>query len=124
MQRIGRLIILTLVTTSALAQQPMSSGNPSGEASQAAASASSSPFLLAISRAREMVAGNPKDAGAYTMLGAALCHRADETGDAALYRDADDALNKTLQISPNNFEALKAHVCIELGRHEFARARE
>jgi tetratricopeptide (TPR) repeat protein len=71
-----------------------------------------------------MVSKDPKDASAYTALGFALCRRGQEASDATFYSEADEALNTALQISPDNFEARKAQVCVELGRHEFARARE
>jgi tetratricopeptide (TPR) repeat protein len=71
-----------------------------------------------------MVAKNPKDASSYTALGFALCHRGQETSDVSFYSEADEALRTALQISPDNFEARKAQVCVLLGRHEFGRARE
>jgi tetratricopeptide (TPR) repeat protein len=120
MQTIFRTIVLSFVATSVFAQQPTLSGSPAQPTSQSATSLS----VQAIARAREIVAGNPKDAGAYAALGAALCHQADETSNSLLYSDADEALNKALEISPDNFEAKKAKVCVELGRHEFTRARE
>ena len=46
------------------------------------------------------------------------------TSDASLYSQAEEALRIALQISPDNFEARKVQVCLQLGRHEFARARE
>jgi tetratricopeptide (TPR) repeat protein len=124
MQDLFRILLLTLVATSALAQQSGVSANSPQAASSVAPSVSASPWLNAVSRAREMVANNPQDAVGYVALGYALCHQAQETVTLALYTEADQALNRALQISPNNFEARKAQVCVELGRHEFARARE
>ncbi len=120
MQTIFRIIVLSFVATSVFAQQPTLSGYPAQTTSESATSLS----MQAVVRAREIVASSPKDAGAYAALGAALCHQADETSNSALYNDADEALNKALRISPDNFEAKKAEVCVELGRHEFTRARE
>jgi tetratricopeptide (TPR) repeat protein len=121
MPTILRVATLILAVTSALAQQQIS---PVDSSSPATMPASTSRSSQAISRARQMIATNPGDAGAYAALGTALCHQAEETSNAALYVDADRSLDKALQISPDNFEAKKAQVCIELGRHEFARARE
>jgi tetratricopeptide (TPR) repeat protein len=71
-----------------------------------------------------MVANNSQDVVGYVALGYALCHQAEETLTPGLYTEAAGALNRARQISPNNFEAGKAEVCVDLGRHQFARARE
>ncbi len=42
----------------------------------------------------------------------------------ALYAQADEAFNKALELAPNDFEAQKGQVCVALGRHQFARARD
>lgn len=124
MQTIFRFVVLISFTTSVLAQQPRLSVNPSQPASDVSNTADASQSLNAVLKAREMVASNPQDAGSYTALAYALCHRAEETLDPGLYAEADTALSKALQISPNNFEAGKAQVCVALGRHEYGRARE
>lgn len=124
MPTIFRIAILIFAATSVVAQQPVSSVNNASAVSQSEMPASTSPSSQAVSRARQMIVNNPDDAGAYSALGAALCRRAEETSNTALYVEADRALDKALQVSPNNFEARKAQVCVELGRHEFARARE
>jgi tetratricopeptide (TPR) repeat protein len=113
------------MTTPAFAQlSPNAANGLLAPPSAATAATTTSSSMRAISSAREMIAKNPKDASAYTALAFALCHRGQETSNARLYSDAEEALNTSLQISPNNFEAEKAQVCVELGRHEFARARE
>jgi len=113
-----------LLTAPAFAQLAPTAANPVAQPTAETAARVISSSMRAISSARETIAKNPKDASAYTALAFALCHRGQEMSDASLYSAADEALNTALQISPNNFEAEKAQVCVELGRHEFARARE
>jgi len=113
-----------LLTAPAFAQLAPTAANAAAQAPAGTIATTISSSMRAVSNAREMIAKNPRDASAYTALGFALCHRGQETSDASLYSDADEALNTALQISPNNFEAEKAQVCVELGRHEFARARQ
>ena len=124
MPTIFRIAMLIFATTSVVAQQPTSGVNNSSAVSQGEMTLSASPSSQAISRARQIIASNPGDAGAYTALGAALCRQAEETYNTTLYAEADRALDKALLISPDNFEAKRARVCIELGRHEFAQARQ
>ncbi len=80
-------------------------------------------WALSATAAQEAIAKNPQDATAYAALAYALCQQGRATSDAKLYADADGAVQKAFQLSPNNFEAGKSQVCVELGRHEFARAR-
>jgi len=125
MTNICRITVLLLMTTPVFAQltSPVAKGLGAGsDAGPRATTGSSS--LRAVSSAQEMVAKNPKDANSYTALGFALCHRGQETSDVSLYSEADEALRTALQISPDNFEARKAQVCVLLGHHAFARARE
>ena len=68
-----------------------------------------------------------KDSGSYqarNALALALARRARETGDAAYYRQAEEALEGSFRISPDNFDAARLKVWVLLGRHEFARALE
>ncbi|MGA2686692.1 MAG: tetratricopeptide repeat protein [Candidatus Korobacteraceae bacterium] len=125
MTNICRITVLLLMTTPVVAQvtSPTAKGLVAGpNAGTVAITGSSS--MRAVSSAREMVTKNPKDANSYTALGFALCHLGQETSDVSLYSEADEALGRALQISPDNFEASKAQVCVLLVRHEFARARE
>jgi tetratricopeptide (TPR) repeat protein len=52
----------------------------------------------------------------------ALARRARETSDVSFYAKADDALNKSLALKSDNYEALKARAWLLLGRHEFSKA--
>ncbi len=125
MTNICGITVLFLMTTPVFAQLTPPVAKSSmvvPDAGPMATTGSSS--MRAVSSAREIVAKNPKDANSYTALGFALCHRGQETSDASLYSEADEVLGTALEISPDNFEARKAQVCVLLGRHEFARARE
>jgi tetratricopeptide (TPR) repeat protein len=59
---------------------------------------------------------------AYNNLAMALAERARETADVSYYTQANDAVDKSLQLAPDNFEALKARAWILLGKHQFAEA--
>ena len=66
-----------------------------------------------------------KDSGSYqarNALALALARRARETGDPAYYRQAEEALEASFRISPDNVEAARLSVWTLLGKHEFARA--
>ncbi len=68
-----------------------------------------------------------KDSDSYqarNALALALARRARETGDPAYYRQAEEALEASFRISPDNFDAARVKVWVFLGRHEFARALE
>jgi tetratricopeptide (TPR) repeat protein len=65
-----------------------------------------------------------KSADGYNELALALARRARETADGAYYDRADEAIDASLQLAPDNLEALKMRVWVLLGRHEFARALE
>jgi tetratricopeptide (TPR) repeat protein len=122
MKKIDILFLLALAATTMLAQTPTANvaNTPGRNGTDTVFVALSS--SQAIANARAMVAQNPKSADGYVALGLALCHRGEEALEASLYGQAEDALNKALELAPNNFDAEKGRVCVMLGRHEFARA--
>jgi len=68
---------------------------------------------------------NPKDAGAYSGLGAAYLQRARETGGVENYQLAEQSLNKSLDLVSTDFSATAplttmAEVC--MGEHRFSDA--
>jgi tetratricopeptide (TPR) repeat protein len=78
-----------------------------------------------IQKAQLSLAGNPKDAEGYAVLGAAYFQRARETGDVSDYQMAEEALNKSLDLDSSDFSAADAlgtlaEVC--MGEHRFADA--
>jgi tetratricopeptide (TPR) repeat protein len=72
--------------------------------------------------AHKLIDKNPKNFEAYNALALALSRRARETSDGAYYAQAEDALKKSFEISPNNFDGERTAVWLLLGKHEFAAA--
>src|SRR5947209_5535088 len=73
---------------------------------------------------KKLIEKNPQSYQAYSELAMALARRARETSDTSYYAKAEEALSKSLALSPDNFEARKAEVWILLGKHEFGEARD
>ena len=71
------------------------------------------------------VQSNPKDPAAYSALGAAFFQRARETGDVEDFQQAEQALNRSLDLNSADFSAAPAYstmaeVC--MGEHRFSDA--
>jgi tetratricopeptide (TPR) repeat protein len=77
-----------------------------------------------MAQARKLIDKNPKDFEAYNALALALARRARETSDVTFYTQAEEALQKSFAISPDNFDGQRTHVWLLLGKHEFAAALE
>lgn len=58
----------------------------------------------------------------YNDLAVAYAQRARETGDSSYYAQAESALQKSFQITPDNLEGEKARLMILLGRGELAQS--
>ncbi|WP_160174553.1 tetratricopeptide repeat protein [Archangium violaceum] len=84
----------------------------------------STPAQVRIDQARSAIEKHPEHPQAYNDLALALARRARETGDPALYEQAEAALRKSFRLQPDNFEGLKVQSWLLLGKHEFAKARE
>jgi tetratricopeptide (TPR) repeat protein len=89
-----------------------------------AAAQITSPAEQRIAAAERAIKANPTSAEAYTELGLALTRRARETADSSYYDKADATIARALELSPDNFEALKVRAWALLGRHEFQQALE
>lgn len=83
-----------------------------------------SPAEQNIGMAKQEIQKKPAQFAGYNHLAIALSRRARETSDVSFYTQAEDALKKSLELSPNNLEAEKIHVWLLLGRHEFPAALE
>jgi tetratricopeptide (TPR) repeat protein len=81
-----------------------------------------SPAEIAVAAAQKAIEKRPAQSSGYNMLAVALARRARETSDVNFYTQAEDALKKSVELAPGNFEAEKLHVWLLLGRHEFAAA--
>ncbi len=113
MKRIAALLLLLLGTVGGFAQSP-----------SAPAQTTLSPAERGIAQARKLIDKNPKDFEAYNALALALSRRARETSDVKVYTKAEEALQKSLEVSPDNFDGERIHVWLLLGKHEFAAALE
>ena len=85
---------------------------------------SMSPAEQSIAVAQKLIEKNPKNFEAYNALALALSRRARETSDVVFYNQAEDALKKSFEISPNNFDGERTAVWLLLGKHEFGAALE
>lgn len=84
----------------------------------------STPAERAIEQALANVQKQPENAAYYNNLAMAYARRARETSDTAFYTKAEETLKKSFVLQPDNFEGLKTQAWLELGRHEFGKARE
>jgi tetratricopeptide (TPR) repeat protein len=78
-----------------------------------------SPAAQSIAEARKAISDKPMEYAGYNLLAAALIRREQESSDASFNAQAEDAVKKSLEIAPNNFDAEKIQVSILLGEHEF-----
>jgi tetratricopeptide (TPR) repeat protein len=83
-----------------------------------------SPADQRISVARQQVDANPKAFQTYNGLADALCRKARDTADISLYEQAAAAVNRSLELSAGNYDALKLRVGVLLGKHEFPQAQK
>jgi len=80
------------------------------------------PAELAIKQAIGNIEKQPAHYPYYNALAMAYARRARETSDVQFYAKAEEALQKSLAIAPDNFDALKVETFLQLERHEYARA--
>jgi len=83
-----------------------------------------SPAEGKIYQARKLIAKNPKDFEAYNALALALSRKAREVSDVKFYIEAEEALQRSFEISPGNLDGERIRVWLLLGKHEFAAALE
>ena len=80
------------------------------------------PAEIGIEKAQEQIAKQPNHVPYYSSLAMAYARRARETSDVSYYAKAEETLERSFKIEPDNFEALKVRCWLLLGRHEFAKA--
>jgi len=112
-KKLTALLLLLMAALAAVAQTT----TPSAEAKL-------SPAERGMAQASRLIEKNPKNFEAYNALALALSRRARETSDVIFYAPAEEALKKSFEISPGNFDGERIHVWLLLGKHEFAAARE
>lgn len=111
MKRIAAYLLLVLGAIAGFAQGPA-----------APAETQVSPAERSMAQARTLIEKNPKDFEAYNALALALSRRARETSDVKFYVQADETLQKSFEVAPDNFDGQRIHVWLLLGKHEFAAA--
>jgi len=83
-----------------------------------------SPSELRIGAAQKILQKQPNRYQAYNDLALALVRRARETADASYYQQAQVAIEGSLRIQPENFEAEQARVALLLAEHKYRLALE
>src|SRR5690349_4880533 len=111
MKRFPAVLLLLLSAMAAFAQ-----------GTGAASESTLSPAERSVQAAEKLIEKNPKNFEAYNALALALSRRARETSDVRFYQQAEETLQKSFAISPDNFDGQRIHVWLLLGRHEFAAA--
>src|ERR1700751_942827 len=111
-----RLALLLLTFSAATAMVAQTATSP--------AESKASPAQQSMTQAQRLIEKNPKNYEAYNALALALARRARETSDVKFYAEAEERLQKSFEISPDNFDGKRIEVWLLLGKHEFAAARE
>jgi tetratricopeptide (TPR) repeat protein len=114
MKRIILVLCITMMVATFAAAQSINGGE----------STELSPVAQSIAAARKVIGDKPTEYTGYNLLATALVRRAQETSDVSFYAQAEDAVKKSLEIAPNNFDAAKIRVSILLGEHEYPAALE
>ena len=115
MKRISMLGIMLMAMVATFA---------AGQSTTGAARTDLSPSAQSIAAAGKAIADKPAEYAGYNLLATALVRRAQETSDVSLYAQAEDAVKKSLQLAPDNFDAAKIRISILLGEHEYPAALE
>jgi tetratricopeptide (TPR) repeat protein len=113
MKRLPQFLLMIVASTAMLAQT-----------SSTATEVKLSPAEQSMAQANRLIEKNPKNFEAYNALALALSRRARETSDVKFYAQAEETLQKSFEISPDNFDGKRIQVWLLLGKHEFAAARE
>src|ERR1700733_592829 len=81
--------------------------------------AAPSPAELRINGAQKILGKQPNRYQAYNDLAMAFVRRARETGDNSYFGQAQQAIESSLKIQPQNFEAQQAQVDLLLAEHDY-----
>ena len=107
MKTFGLAVLSLLVAPLVWAQAPHNAATPAEQK---------------ISWAEAAIKAHPDHSQPYNDLAVAYVQRVRETADPGYYVQADGALQKSLQTTPDNLEGEKARLMILLGRGEYAQA--
>jgi tetratricopeptide (TPR) repeat protein len=75
-----------------------------------------------IERAEAVIKGAPERVEGYNLLASAFLQKARETGDFGYNSRAEAALNRSLEIAPDDFDALRLRATLLLAYHRFQEA--
>src|SRR5215831_13838291 len=113
MKKLAELLLILFTVTTLFAQTGTSTRQ-----------AKLSPAEQSMAQARRLIEKNPKNYEAYNALALALSRRAREVSDVKYYTQAEETLQKSFEISPDNFDGKRIQIWLLLGRHEFAAASD
>ena len=83
-----------------------------------------SPAEQAVTAAQKVVTANPESSDGYNQLALAFTRRARETADTEYYDKAEEAVARSLELTPGTFEGQKMRAWMLLGKHEYRQALE
>ena len=112
---------LLLFTSSGCVKQEASKA---GDTESSAASAKPSAANAEIAAAQQMIEKMPGSAIGYSKLAVAYIRRAREAGDFSLNANAQTAIDRALEIEPQNYDAQKLKASLHLTFHRFAEGLE
>lgn len=102
--------------------QPLPDRRSAADAGLRADTGGLSPADERVQAAQGMIERAPTDPRGYNALCAAYMQKARETGDFGFNARANAALNRALEIAPDNFDAIKQHAMLLLTYHQFSEA--
>jgi tetratricopeptide (TPR) repeat protein len=114
MRRIISVLCMMMIVATLAASQSLTG----------AANTDLSPAAQSIAAASKAISDKPTECAGYNLLATALVRSAQETSDVSFYTQAEDAVKKSWEIAPNNFDAEKIRVSILFGEHEYPAALE
>ncbi|HLW78154.1 MAG TPA: hypothetical protein VKU44_01015 [Terriglobia bacterium] len=106
----------------ALSIAALAAAGQAPQAQEAGGARQATPAELKIQWGRNTIRTSPEKFQGYNQLALGLIRRARETGDAGCYAEAQQAVKKSLELAPDNFDARKAEIEILLGRQDFVPA--
>jgi tetratricopeptide (TPR) repeat protein len=75
-----------------------------------------------VAEAQKLIGEKPAEYSGYNLLATALLRRARETADSTYSIQAEAAVSRSLQLSPNNFETEKIRASVLLAEHDYEAA--
>lgn len=122
-----RLILIAIAGASVLALAVLAlvsvrrseSSRSSPQHQSASAAVESTPADLRIRAGENQIKLRPDKPDGYNLLASAWMQKARETGDFGFNAKADEALNNSLRVAPDNYDALKLRAKLLLTYHRF-----